>query len=366
MRFFQLTVSDVRPETADAVAISFDLPAALKPIFRFEPGQYVTVQAPIDGIEVRRPYSICSPIDGHRLSIGVKRVPEGLFSTYAQKLRAGDRLGVAPPQGNFQWLGPAEHPVDERPCHHLAIAAGSGITPILAILSSALHRRPRDTFTLFYGNHGPSTVMFLEALHDLKDRAMERLRIVHVFSREQTELDLHHGRLDAKRLRLFEERGYFSAAATDAAYVCGPGDMNEQVRAALTALGLPAARVRSERFTLGTNAAPESRARHDAARVNKEPSERTTEVEAIVDGVRRTLHVTGDEDVISAAERLGVDLPFSCRGGMCCTCRCKVLEGHVRMDVCYSLEPWERDAGFVLACQARATTPRLVLDFDAR
>ena len=360
-QFHSLTVADVRTETSDSVSVAFDVPDPLKAAFAFEPGQYLTLRADIDGESVRRPYSICAGLDDRRLRVGIKAVPGGRFSTFAQGLKVGDRLDVMPPQGHFRWLSPAEHPVDARPVHHLAFAAGSGITPILSIVKSVLRRRPNDTVTICYGNRGHGSVMFLDELHDLKDQALGRLRIMHVFSREQTDVALQHGHLDRDRIQALAACGYIDPNAVDIVYACGPGEMNQAVSEALEALGVPKERIRYERFT---SAAPNGAPR-------RAPSSSTDDTEAadthaIVDGVRRQFAVRPNENVIAAAERQGIELPYSCAGGMCCTCRCKVLEGAVNMDVCYSLEAWELEAGFVLACQAHPKTEKVVLDFDAR
>lgn len=362
-RFHCLTIAEVRKETADAVSVAFEIPPELVETFRFVPGQYLTLRADIDGDSVRRPYSICSGIEDRRLRVGIKAVAGGRFSTFAQGLRAGDTLDVMPPQGHFRWLTADERSGD-GPRHHLGFAAGSGITPILSILRSVLREHRQDTFTLCYGNRGQGAAMFLDELHDLKDEAMQRLRIMHVFSREQTEAEVQRGHIDGDRVRALVECGYFDPQAIDVVYACGPGAMNEKVRDALQELGVSPDKVRFERFT----AAPKD------ARGERPPApppaatdaDSGAQVDAIIDGLTRSLRIRPDENVIAAAERQGVDLPYSCAGGMCCTCRCKVVQGEVRMDVCYSLEKWELEAGFVLACQAHPTTERVVLDFDAR
>ena len=359
-RFYTLPLADVRKETSNAVSVAFAVPPEHKDVFRFEPGQYLTLRADIDGRSVRRPYSICSGPSEPTLRVGIKAVPGGRFSTFAQTLKAGDTLDVMPPAGNFRWLSPTERAPDERPSHHLAFAAGSGITPILSIAQGVLRERPKDTFTLLYGNRGQGSVMFAEALHELKDQALTRFRIHHLFSREQTDIDLHHGRLDGPRIRAMAECGYFDPASVDVVYACGPGPMNEAVQQTLSALGTPADRIRFERFTAAQREGPPPSVAAEAAETARH------EVHAVVDGVRRTLRMRAEENVIAAAERQGIELPYACAGGMCCTCRCKVVEGEVDMDVCYSLEKWELDAGFVLACQSHPKTEQVVLDFDAR
>jgi ring-1,2-phenylacetyl-CoA epoxidase subunit PaaE len=358
-RFHSLPVAEVVRDTPESVAIEFDIPPPLRETFTFTPGQYLTLRADVDGEDVRRPYSICSGLDDRRLRVGVKKVPGGRFSTFANEfLEPGMTLSVMPPAGHFEW-----HVPENRAAHHLGFAAGSGITPVLSIAKSVLSRRPEDTFTLFYGNRSLGSVMFLDELHDLKDRHLERLRIVHLFSRERTDVDLFHGRLDGSRIERLAGQGFFEPTDVDAAYLCGPGDMIESVDAALARLGVPADRIRAERFTPASGVAPIPTVR--ARTFEPVVAAGGPEIEVILDGTRRSFPMGTDQDVIRGAAEQGVELPYSCAGGMCCTCRCKVLEGEVDMAVNYSLEPWELEAGFVLACQSRPKTQRVVLDFDA-
>lgn len=352
-RFHTLQVKAVLRDTPDSVAVELAVPAELEAQFAFVPGQYLTLRTTVDGEDVRRPYSICSGRTEGALRVGIKKVAGGRFSTFAnEELAAGDTLQVMPPTGHFEWLAPPTEGV-----RHLGFAAGSGITPILSIAKSVLEERPDDHFTLFYGNRTQASVMFLDALHDLKDRFMGRFRIVHLLTREATDVELLHGRLDRERVRALAEAGLFDPARTDVAYVCGPGEMIDEVERGLVELGVAKDRIRAERFTPAPGTTPR--------KMVAIPTLQGAEVEAVLDGTRRAFTVQSDEDVIHAAARQGIELPYSCAGGMCCTCRCKVLEGEVDMAVNYSLEPWELEAGFVLACQSRAKTDRVVLDFDA-
>ncbi|MEM1025984.1 MAG: 2Fe-2S iron-sulfur cluster-binding protein [Myxococcota bacterium] len=351
-KFEELKVVDVRRETSNAVSLSLAAPDLEE--WRFEPGQYLTLRADIDGQDVRRPYSICAGVDEGVLRVGIKKVPGGLFSTFAcEQIAVGHTLQVMPPQGKFSWSV-----AEAEGVHHVGFAAGSGITPILSIAKSVLSRRPDDRFTLFYGNKMTGEVMFLEELADLKDQFMERLRVVHLFSRETTDVELLQGRLDGAKVKELAQQGYFRPESLDVAYICGPGDMIDAVEAGLVELGVPAEHIRAERFTSAPGA-EKTQARRDSEDENRM-------VEAILDGTHRMLTVLPEEDVVSAATRQGVEVPYSCVGGMCCTCRCRVVEGEVDMAVNYSLEPWELEAGFVLACQSRPKTERVVLDFDAQ
>lgn len=354
-RFHPLKVKDVQRETEDAVSIGFDVPDDIAATFDFLPGQYLTVRTDIDGTPQQRTYSICSGLDDGELRIAVKRVDNGLFSNFANdNLEPGMELDVMPPLGRF-----TARPGEIIGGEYVALAAGSGVTPILSIVKTLLEREPDSVFTLFYGNRDRNSVIFREQLEDLKDRFLERFRLIHVLSQEGQDVDLLHGRLDAERIRLFADHRLFDPAATTTFFLCGPGTMIETGRAALESLGVEPERIRFELFTTGRqDIRPASeRARKAAAS--------GASIEAVLDGAVRSFRMgEDDESVIDAAHRQGIELPFSCKGGMCCTCRAKVREGEVEMAHNYSLEPWELKAGFVLTCQARPLTARVVLDYD--
>ena len=348
--FHDLTVSAVRPEGADAVAVSFAVPAPLARAFAFRPGQYLTLRAKVAGADIRRSYSIASA-PGAPLTVGIRYVPGGAFSGFAQALRPGDVLQVMPPQGRFVAAG--------TEADLLLIAAGSGITPMVGIAAEALARGAR--VTLVYGNRDTAHIMFRETLEALKDRYLGRFTLVHVLSREVQDVALLNGRVDAARIMALARAGVIDPLAADGVFLCGPGGMIDAVSDTLVDAGLPADRLHLERFTVegDTGRAPRSDLAEAAAN-------RGVEVTVLLDGVQRRFHVgSQDGSVLEAAERAGLELPYSCRGGMCCTCRCKMTDGAAEMAVNYSLEPWEIAAGFVLACQARPTTARIALDFDA-
>ena len=346
--FHPLTVAAVRPEGDGAVCVSFDVPDEMRETFRHRPGQYLTLRRRLEGREVRRSYSIaCAPGDG--LCVGVRRVPGGAFSDWAQALAPGDVVEAMPPEGRFV-LG-EEGSV-------LLIAAGSGVTPMVAIAARTLERG--GSATLVYGNRTASSIMFKDALEAMKDRHMGRFRLIHVLSREEQDVELLNGRVDGAKVAALARAGIVDPAGVDAVFLCGPGEMIDDVSGALRGLGLPDERIRFERFgTEGATQRPRS-ARAEAAAASG------ARVDVVLDGARRSFVVAeGDGSVIEAAERAGLELPWSCRGGMCCTCRCRIEAGSAEMAVNYSLEPWEVEAGFTLACQARPTSDRLVLDFDA-
>ena len=346
MAFHDLTLAAVDRDTPEAVVLRFD--AAPDGQWAFRPGQYLTLRTVLDGQELRRSYSIASA-PGQGLAVGVKAVPGGAFSTFAQGLKPGDRVQVMPPEGRFV-LG------DEA--RVLLIAAGSGITPMIAIASAVLARG--GEVTLVYGNRATGTIMFRATLDALKDRYMGRFTLIHVLSREAVDVPLLNGRVDGAKVAALARAGAIDPAGADGVFLCGPGGMIDDVAAALPGLGVDPARVHFERFTAdGAPPRPASAAAQAAAAAG-------VAVEVLLDGQRRAFRLEeGDDSLIEAAARQGVDLPWSCHGGMCSTCRCKVVEGAAEMAVNYALEPWEQKAGFTLACQARPLTEKLVLDFDA-
>lgn len=353
-RFHRLRVREITRETAKAVSIAFDVPAALASDFAFEPGQYLTLRTTIDGQDLRRSYSICSGSHEPVLRVAVKEVDQGLFSTWVNRsLHAGDTIDVMTPTGRFG-LGAA--------CPdggvYVAFVAGSGITPVLSIVRSVLHREPRSRFFVFYGNRVAADILFNDELSDLKDRYLERLSVVHVLSREEQDLPILHGRLDAAKVRALLAH-LVPAAAIDHAFICGPAGMIDEVTAALGELGVPAGRIHVERFVTTEGGQPR---RAPAVVASDAPAAHTAVL--VLDGNRREVPVAAGEAIVDAAIRAGLDLPFACKGGMCATCRARVVEGAVTMDVNYSLEPWELQAGFVLTCQAHPTTPRVVVDYD--
>lgn len=347
--FHELTVSRVRPQTADGVAVAFDVPDELVETFRFRPGQYLTLRAEIEGEDVRRSYSICAADNAGHLEVGIKRVEGGAFSSFAQSLTPGDTIEVMPPQGRFTAAVGGRH-------DYLLVAAGSGITPCLSIASSVLAGEPDSTVTLVYGNRSAATVMFREEVDGLKDRYPARFRLFHVTSREAQDVAFLNGRVDGERIRALAERGLIDPVAFDAAYLCGPEAMIESVTTTLRELGMAEDAVRFELFTTAGAKPPP---------VRREAVADGATIGIVIDGSRKSVAIDGSQTVLAAGQAAGLDLPFSCAGGMCCTCRCRVTQGEAAMDVNYSLEDWEVEAGFTLACQARPKGETLVVDFDA-
>lgn len=354
-RFHTLEIADVRRETADSVSIGLRVPDASRTEFSFAPGQYLTFETDIGGEKVRRSYSICSGLDDGELRVAIKKVDGGKFSTFANEmLKPGSKLAVMPPEGRF--TASAD---DAAPRHLVLFAAGSGITPVLSIIRSVLERSPETRVTLFYGNRTTQSIMFREALEDLKDRHLGRLSVFHVLSRESQDIDILNGRLDAAKISLLA-RTMAQPKDVDGYFLCGPYGMVEEGRAALIAAGANPQTIRVELFsTDGAAPKPAPRA------VTTVSHEGVAEVDCVLDGITYRVEVDAEHRVVDAAHEQGVELPYSCKGGMCCTCRCKVVDGKVAMDVNYSLEPWELEAGYVLACQSRPLTPKVRLDFDA-
>jgi ring-1,2-phenylacetyl-CoA epoxidase subunit PaaE len=357
-RFHTLRIEEVSHETADAVVLRFAVPEALRDAYRFVPGQYLTLRATIDGEDMRRSYSICSGPGDAGLAVAIKRIEGGVFSSWANSaLQEGDAVAVMTPDGRFA-LPPADVVPGGRADGRTvaAFAAGSGITPILSILRSLLVNEANSRFFLFYGNRSTSSIMFRSVLEDLKDRFIGRLSVFHVLSREQRDLPALNGRLDGDKLRLVL-RASLPPSAIDQVLVCGPQPMIEGLPSALTELGVAASRIHVERFT------PAAGTRPRAAPVAAQATPAATAT-IIHEGIRTDLSVAAGETLIDAAIRAGRALPYSCKGGMCCTCRARLLEGQATMTTNYSLEPWETEAGYILTCQAIPTSLHVVVDYD--
>jgi ring-1,2-phenylacetyl-CoA epoxidase subunit PaaE len=344
--FHPLRVARIEPEGDDALVLTLEVPAALRERFSFTAGQYLTLRHG----ELRRSYSICAA-PGEAPRVGVRHVPGGAFSGWLHAaLKAGDTIDVMEPEGRFG------NALRNSPRHVLAVAGGSGITPILSILKAHLAASPANRATLLYGNRRAASTMFKEELEDLKNRHLTRFTLHAVFSREGVDSPLHAGRLDAAKVATLLRL----AGPVDEAFVCGPHAMNNEVEAALQAAGLPPARIHVERFGVPPAAGEVSHAPQpgDAA---------TATITVVRDGlVREVPFGAGDDSILAAAARAGLDVPYSCKSGVCATCRCKLQEGQVRMDRNFALEPSDLAAGFVLACQAHPLTERVRVSFDER
>ena len=357
-RFNNLQVSEVRRETSDCVSVVLQVPAELQDAYAFKQGQYLTFDQDINGESVRRSYSICAGV-GEELRVAIKQVPDGRFSTWAnESLKPGDVLKTMPPNGRFYTALDAG-----QSKHYVAFAAGSGITPILSHIKSVLATEAGSTFTLLYTNKDQSSVIFKSELDDLKDRYLDRLRLFHFFTREPVDVPLYEGRMDADKVAAVQS-ALLSGSAVDEVFVCGPEAMIQAVREGMAAAGVAEERIHFELFTSPTSKPAEAVA--DVAPALEAAEGGDQQVFVVIDGSTHKLDFDGTKTVLDAGLDAGIDLPYSCCGGVCCTCRALVTEGAGEMEVNYALEPGEVEQGFVLACQTKPKpgSARFVLDFD--
>ena len=350
-----LPIKEIRKETADTVSIAIDVPVHLQADFQYLSGQYLTLETDIDGEAVRRSYSLCSAPGETEWRVAVKKVPNGKFSTFAnEKLSASSTLQVMAPMGNFK--------LDTNPAaanHYVAFAAGSGITPIFSMIKSVLAEEPESRFTLFYGNKNIDSIIFRQEIEDLKNIYLDRLSVHHILSQEKLGSPLFLGRITGEKCSRFAGV-FFDPAEVAGFYICGPAQMIFDVQDALIAGGAPKDRVHFELFnTTGLPAQQTAEA---------EPTfDPTTEskITVILDGDSFDFNLAyGGENILDAAMKQGADLPFACKGGVCCTCKAKIDQGEVDMVLNYGLEPDEIEQGFVLTCQAHPRTPHTIVNFD--
>ena len=354
MQFYSLRVREVRRETPECVSVSFEVPENQQDTFQFKQGQYLTLRTRLNGEEVRRSYSVCTAPYEHDLRVAIKKVEGGLFSSFANEtLHAGDTLDVMPPEGRF--FVETEAKANRL---YVAFAAGSGITPVISILKTVLHDEPGSRFVLFYGNRGFDQIIFREQLEELKNKFPDRIAVHHVFSRESMANDLFQGHIDGEKCSTFA-RYFFKPEAVDIYFLCGPEEMIFSVKDQLAQLGVDPKKIKFELFTTSN-----SSKRTGVKPVSAGPSLEAS-VTVIQDGVEFDFRLPSDgSTLLDAAMRAGADLPFSCKGGVCSTCKAKVLEGEVDMEVNYGLEEDEVAAGYVLTCQAHPKTNRVVVTFD--
>jgi ring-1,2-phenylacetyl-CoA epoxidase subunit PaaE len=342
-----LRVCDVRPETEEVRSVAFEVPPHLEELYRFQPGQHLTLRRHVDGQELRRSYSICSAPEEGDLRVAIKRVPGGRFSDWAHAtLSPGVCLDVMTPAGRFTTQF---DPTRQR--HYLALAVGKGITPIMSLLKAALAREPRSRFTLVYGNRTTRSILFRDALADLKDRYVDRLQLMHLLSGQQQEVELFNGRLDADRLRLLAAT-LIPLQSVDEVFICVPQPTSQALRETLRDLGVADAAIHFELFGTPHTPSPSTTAgaEHHLSLVTR--------------GVRSEIDLAAATTVLEAGLAAGLDLPYSCRVGVCATCRAHLDEGNVQMAANYALEPWELERGYILTCQSRPVSPRIVVDYD--
>jgi ring-1,2-phenylacetyl-CoA epoxidase subunit PaaE len=363
LKFHSLRVAEVTPDAEDAVAIALAVPPELHAEYCGSAGQHVVVRAQIDGAEIRRTYSLINVPGEWPLRIAARVHEHGCMSRYlAEQLRAGDELEVLPPNGSF-----IARAADAAGGTYVALASGCGITPVLSIVRLLLARAAARVY-LFYGNSGTGRAMCLEEVLGLKDRYLDRLALHFLMSREPQEVELYNGRLDGARVRQFAAT-VFEPQQVREYFVCGPGDMIEHINTALRELGVDGSRVHAEHFTVATTTAERAHPTPVAvaAPAATVAAGHLAEVSLVLDGRRRAFTMRrDDETVLDGAARAGIELPFSCRAGVCSTCRTKVIRGEVSMAQNYALEDWELEQGYVLACQSRVRSAQLELDYDEK
>lgn len=354
-RFHALRIKNIRKETKDCISIAFEVPAHLAEEFAFKPGQHLTLKADIDNEDIRRNYSICTSPSENDLRIAVKKVDGGRFSNYAaEKLAVGDVMEVMTPLGSFTTPIDAGHKK-----YYAAFAAGSGITPVLSLMKTILEKEPGSQFTLFYGNQRSKSIIFLEEIEGLKNRYLGRLSVYHILSREYPGSDLFYGRLSKEKSGEFFKR-ILNPKDVDEFFICGPAEMIESVKESIENQGVDAKKIHFELFTV-----PGEKSRK-AAVERRVPAEKIlSHISVTREGKTFSFDLfSTEETILDAASQAGANLPFACRGGVCCTCKAKLLEGEVEMEVNYALIPEEVAAGYILTCQSHPKTGKVVVSFD--
>ncbi len=357
IHFHRLAIQEIKQETPDCISVLFEVPDALKKEFQFSQGQSLTMRTILSGEEVRRTYSICSSPLEDQLKVAIKKVDGGLFSSFANsQLKKGTILEVMPPVGKFYT---PLHPNQQK--NYVAFAAGSGITPVLSLIKTTLVTEPRSTFTLVYGNKTRSTVIFFEELEALKNKYMQRFNLIHILSREKTDTTLNFGRITTEKLNDLGKLVNYTG--TDEFFICGPEEMIFAVKDFLETKGIDKKKIHFELFTTqGQKKKPE------AGGMKSENTGPQSRITLRIDGrsLDFDLPFTSDMTILDAALKQGADLPYACKGGMCCTCKAKLLEGEVAMDVHWGLEEEEVEKGYILTCQSHPKTEKVVVDFDAK
>lgn len=354
-KFHALTVADVRKETNDCVSVAFAVPSEFTDVFRFKAGQYLTLRETINGEDIRRSYSISSGENDRELRVAIKKVEGGAFSTWANdELKAGHEMQVMTPMGNF-----CPEITAGAKKRYLLVAAGSGITPVISIARTVLENDPSSEVNLIYGNRWFNTIIFRDALEDMKDRYLGKFRVFHVLSAEPSDISLFHGRIDEEKCRGYNE-SFIDFKSMDEIFICGPEPMIKAVSEFAENVGVSKDKIHFELFASPGQIQPKA-----PKTAESKSSEEVCDVSVIFDGQETSFKMPmNGMKVLDAAQRAGVDIPFSCKGGMCCTCRAHVSEGNAEMEVNYALEPGEVENGFVLTCQAVPTSKRLIVDFD--
>lgn len=359
IHFHALKVKEVKKETSDCVSVLFDVPENLKEEFNFTQGQSLTMRAIINGEEVRRTYSICSSPLEHQLKVAIKKVEAGAFSIFAnEQLKQHDLLEVMPPVGRFYTTLDAANKKN-----YVAFAAGSGITPLLSIIKTTLATEPNSTFTLVYGNKTRASIIFFEELEGLKNKYINRFNLIHILSREKTDADLNFGRISKEKCNdLFGK--LLDVKTVDEFFICGPEDMIFSVKEFLESKDVAEKKIHFELFT--------TPGQNKSAVVSRESSATTagpqSNITVRLDGrsFDFSIPLNSDTSILDAAMQQGADVPYACKGGVCCTCKAKLVEGEVKMDVHWGLEHEEIEQGFILTCQSHPLTEKVTVDFDVK
>lgn len=357
IHFHSLRIKEIRKETPECVSVVFDIPERLKENFRFKQGQSLTMRTSGSNEEIRRTYSICSSPFDDELRVAIKKVSGGQFSTFANdQLKAGDMLEVMEPVGKFYTELDPRHQKN-----YLAIAAGSGITPVLSLIKTTLATEPHSHFTLVYGNRTRSSIIFFEQLESLKNKFLERFNFINILSRERTDIPLHYGRINIDKL--VELGKLIDYPRMDEAFLCGPEEMIFATREFLEQKGLDKKNIHFELFT--TPGAKKSEVKSEKRELPAESPK--SKITVKLDGRTFDFDLAfSDEAILDAALKQGADLPYACKGGVCCTCKAKLVEGEVEMDVHWGLEDEEIEQGYILTCQSHPKTGKVVVDFDER
>ena len=358
IHFHPLRVKKVEKETEDCVSIEFEVPEELKETFQFKQGQNLTIKKLFSGEELRRNYSLCtSPFD-NKLKVAVKKAEGGSFSTWAnEELKAGDVLEVLPPTGKFYT---ELHPSQKK--HYVAFAAGSGITPILSIIKTTLLTEVKSECTLVYGNRTKNAIIFKEELEGLKDKFIDRFRIYHILSREKTDAEINYGRIDVSKLETLFSK-LIDIKNCDEFFLCGPEEMIFCIKGYLEGRGIASDKIHFELFTV-PGQKPTAISNQPTAKADEGPK---AKVSVKLDGILFDFDLNYEgESILDAALKQGADLPYACKGGVCTTCKAKLVEGKVSMDVNWGLEPEEVEKGYILTCQSHPKTEKILVDFDAR
>lgn len=356
LQFYPFRVSAIQKETNDCVSIVFNIPPSLQAQFAYSAGQYITLKKIINGEEVRRSYSLCSSPLENEWRIAVKKVDGGLFSNYAnEELQVGDLLDVMPPLGKFTLTT-----TDKEGKKYLFFTAGSGITPVLSIIKTILQTEPSANITLVYGNKNVGSIIFKEQIEALKNKYTVRLQVIHILSRERTDAPLFHGRIDQQKCEQLCNK-LIDLTITDECFICGPEEMTLSIRDFIVAKGFDRKKVHVELFNTQKNEKAKTQT------IIKEDNTAISKITVKLDGRSFDFDLAlAGNSILDAALAQGADLPFACKGGVCCTCKAKVLEGKVSMDVNWGLEEEEIEQGYVLTCQSHPLTESVVVDFDVK